>query len=247
MRSLLLAAALAVSCSVPVAAQDHPDLTGFWAPQYGQGERPQDMLDKLPEGTAMVEDTGIEEFPKGQFGALRLTPDALAKALEWEAQDEMTLGRVCLAPSIVYSLQGPFPFEIIQMQDVIIIRYEYFDQTRLVYMDGREHPGEDYPHTKMGYSTGHWEGDELVIETTHIAASTITNNGLDHTDEIVTRERYRLSQDGSRLMATQWFSDRNVLENDGARFISWERRDDHVYPYECDPSFAVEYQQIGQD
>ncbi len=243
MRFASLALALSL-VAAPAAAQDHPDLTGFWAPQYGPAERPQDLIDALPEGTAMVEDTGVVEFPHGEFGELKLKPEALEQALEWQAQDDMTIGRVCLPPSIVYALQGPFPFEIIQMSDVVIIRYEYFDQTRLVYLDGREHPGEDYPHSKMGFSTGHWDGDELVVETTHIAASTITNNGLDHTDDIVTTERYRLSEDGKRLIATQWFSDRNVLENDGARFISWKKRDDFVYPYECDPSFAVEYQDI---
>jgi len=241
--AIALLPALAFVAS-PVAAEDHPDLTGFWGPGPIDAERPQDMLDKLPDGTVMVDDTGFVEFTRGDFGALILKPEALEKAMEWQAQDDMTIGRVCLPPSIVYGLQGPFPLEIVQLTDVVIFRHEYFDQVRLVYMDGREHPGEDYPHSKVGFSTGHWDGDELVVETTHIAASTITNNGLDHTDDVVTFERYRLSEDGSQLMATQWFSDRNVLENDGARFIVWQKRDDNVYPYECDPSFAVEYQDM---
>ncbi len=245
MRRPLLVLALLAS---PAVAQDHPDLSGFWSPDFGPVERPEDLMDALPDGVGMVEDTGVAEFPRGEFGELVLTPEALEHAEQWTADDEMTLQRVCLPPSIVYAIQGPFPWEVYQTPELIVFKYEYFDQTRLVFMDGRDHPGEDYPHSKMGFSTGHWEGEDLVVETTHIAASTITNNGLDHTDQIVMRERYRLVDDGARLVATQWFSDPAVIENDGARFISWSKREgEHVYPYECDPSFALEYQSIGEE
>jgi len=159
----------------------------------------------------------------------------------------MTLDRVCLPPSIIYALQGPFPFEIHQTDDLIVIQYEYFDQTRLVFMDGRE-ADDGVPHTKMGFSTGHWDGDELVIETSHIAASTITNNGLDHSDDIRMVERYRLDADTGRLVATQWFSDPLVIHNNGVRWIEWEARPgQHVYPYECDPTFAMEYAETAPE
>jgi hypothetical protein len=99
----------------------------------------------------------------------------------------------------------------------------------------------------MGHSIGHWEGDELVVDTTHIAPSTITNNGLDHSDGIHMVERYKLSADGNRLVATQWFEDPAVLDNNGARFIQWDKHPgQHINPYECDPSFVLEYQQAGQ-
>ena len=35
--------------------------------------------------------------------------------------------------------------------------------------------------------------------------------------------------------------DAETLENNGARYIRWERGDDYVRPYECDPTFALEY------
>ena len=182
-----------------------------------------------------------------EFGGLKLKPEALEHARNWRAEDEMTLQRVCLPPSIVYSVQGPFPFEIEQTHDAIVFRYEYYDQIRVIFMDGRGHPGPDYPHTKMGHSIGHWEGDELVIDTTHLAASTITNNGLDHSDEIHMVERYKLSPDGKTLMATQWFEDPAVLDNNGARFIEWRHQPgQYVLPYECDPSFVLEYLEAGE-
>lgn len=239
-------AAVLLLLAAPVAAQDTPpDLSGFWGPVFDLGEPDADMLAALPGNTVVIDDTGVAEFPRGEFGGLQLTAAALERAETWEPEDEFALDRVCLPPSIIYALQGPFPFEIVQTPTLIVIRYEYFDQTRLVFMGepGEAHAApEGLPHSKMGYSTGYWDGDELVVTTDHIAASTITNNGLDHTDDVRMVERYRIDPDSGRLVATQWFSDPGVLENNGVRWIEWEPRPgQHVYPYECDPSFALEY------
>lgn len=239
MRALIGGLAL-LALAVPASAE--PDLRGFWNLSFDAGPPPADLVAKLPPDTVIIEDTGVVEFPEDEYGGLKLKPEALAKAQAWQPADEMTFARVCLAPSIVYAVQGPFPFEVYQTPELIVFKYEYFDQTRLVFMDGRPHPPEDAPHSKMGHSVGHWEGDELVVDTTHIAASTITNNGLDHSDGIHMVERYRLSDDGTRLLAMQWFEDEAVLDNNGARYIQWTKQPgQYVYPYECDPSFAAEY------
>ncbi|WP_249697987.1 hypothetical protein [Altererythrobacter sp. KTW20L] len=240
----LLAAATALLVAVPVHAQ--ADFTGFWGPDFVVDEsvRLPGLLEKLPDDAVLIEDVGAAEFPRGEFGGLVLTAEAAAHAATWNAEQEMAINRVCLPPSIVYAIQGPFPFEVHQTPELIVFKYEYFDQVRLIFMDGRSAP-ENQPHSKVGFSTGRWDGPELVVETSHIAASTITNNGLDHSDGIRMVERYRLSEDGTRLHATQWFSDPAVIETDGARYITWTNRPgEHVYPYECDPSFALEYAQV---
>jgi len=235
-----------IALAAPASAE--PDLTGFWNLVFSTSDPPPEMMAELPANTVLLKDTGVPEFPRGEFGGLKLKPEAIAHAQAWNPADEMSLSRVCLPPSIVYAIQGPFPFEVYQTPQLIVFKYEYFDQTRLIFMDGRPHPPADAPHSKMGHSVGHWEGDELVIDTTHIAASTITNNGLDHSDQIHMVERYRLSADGKRLMATQWFEDPAVLDNNGARFIQWDKHPgQYVLPYECDPSFALEYQNAGKD
>lgn len=243
MRLALFGAAL---LALPAPAFAEPDLTGFWNLSFEAGAPDPELVAKLPPDTVVIEDTGVVEFPEDEYGGLELKPDALARARAWKPADEMTLTRVCLAPSIVYAIQGPFPFEIHQTPELIVFKYEYFDQVRLIFMDGREHPPADAPHSKMGHSIGRWDGDELVIDTTHLAPSTITNNGLDHSDKIHMVERYKLGPDG-KLVATQWFEDPAVLDNNGARYIQWARQPgQYVYPYECDPSFALEYQQAGE-
>ena len=245
---LALAALAGALLSVPVSAEDVPDLTGFWNAPFRAFDMPADLEAKLPANTVVLDDTGAAEFPRGVFGGLKLTSQAAAHAQTWRAEDDMTLTRACLPPSIVYSVQGPFPFEIHQAPGLLVFRYEYYDQVRLVFTDGRRHLPADAPHSKMGHSIGWWEGEGLVVDTTHLAASTITNNGLDYSENVHMVERYRLTDGGKALEASQWFEDAETLENNGARYIRWERGNDYVRPYECDPSFALEYQGvIAQD
>ena len=51
-----------------------------------------------------------------------------------------------------------------------------------------------------------------------------------------------MADDGKLLLSTMEFEDPEVLENRGARFIAWRKQPgQYVYPYECDPTFAQEY------
>ena len=244
--ALIAAAALA---GAPASAKSddpaHPDLTGYWGPSFKIGEMPADFKAKLPPNTVILKDTGPAEFPRGEYGGLIPTAKAKAIADAWKPEDEMTLARVCLPQSVIYAEQGPFPLEIEQAPGLVVIRYEYFDEVRLIHTDGRPHLPANAPHTKMGDSIGHWEGDTLVVDTDHLEASTITNNGLDHSDNIHLVERYRLSPDGKHLEASQWFSDPEMIANNGARYIAWEKHPgEYIQPYECDPSLSQEYQGV---
>lgn len=242
MRFTLLAALAAAILAQPALAEKRLDLSGYWGPTQGRIPPDPGLMAKLPANTAVLDDTGISEFPQGEYGGLKLTPKAQEVARTWKPTDDMTISRACLPPSIVYATQGPFPFEIYQGTELMVFKYEYFDQVRVIFMDGRGHPGPDYPHSKTGHSIGHWEGDELVVDTTHLATATITNNGLFHGENVHAVERFKLSADGTTLLSTMWFEDPEMLENKGARFIAWRKQPgEAVYPYECDPSFGANY------
>ena len=248
-RMALVAMAVGMLVAGPLSAADkpakgpggHPDLSGFWN-LAGNVARDKTLMDRLPANTVVLDDTGAAEFPKGEFGGLKVKPKALAAAATWNPKDDMSLTNACKPPSIVYAMQGSFPLEIYQGTEFILIKLEYFDMMRIVFMDGRKADAQT-PASKVGFSTGRWDGDTLVVETTHLSPSTITNNGLAHSDKVKVIERFRVSPDGSTLMATQEFEDAEVLDNRGARFIAWKKKaGEHVYPYECDPTFALEYQ-----
>ncbi len=218
----------------------HPDLSGFWNLDM-KVPRDAELMSKVAPNTAFIDDTGPVELPLGNYGGLKLTPAALEKARHWNPHEQMTIEKVCRPPSIVYAMQGPFPIEIFQSDAFIVMKLEYYDLVRLIFLDGRK-PEPDYPHSMTGFSSGHWEGSTLVVETDHLEAATITNNGLDHTENVRVLERFRLSADGRHLLATQEFEDPAVIQNRGVRFIAWTREPgQHVFPYECDPSFATNY------
>jgi hypothetical protein len=245
MRLSYLGAASVVAVSVLATANAQsparPDLSGFWSAGRQVPADPA-RVKALPPNTVVLADAGAVEFPVGEFGGLRPKPGAAAAAKTWKPEHEMTVDRVCLPPSIVYAMQGPFPMEIHQTPDLIVMRLEYYDMVRLIFLDGRPHPPPNAPHTKVGHSVGRWDGSTLVVDTTHLSASTITNNGLNHTDKVHVIERFWLGNGGKTLMMLQEFEDPDALENRGARFVGWERGNDFIYPYECDPSFAANYQ-----
>lgn len=225
----------------PTTEARRPDFSGYWA--AGRAFRASEKdPSPLPPNTVMLNDAGAIELPSGNFGGLKVKPAALAAALKWKPADDMTLSKACQPQSIVYTMQGPFPFEIDQATELIVMRLEYYDIVRVIYLDGRSHPPPDAPHTKVGHSVGRWDGNTLIVDTTHISASTILNNGLDHGDKVHLIERFWLSADGKTLMARQEFEDPDVLENRGARLVAWDRQTgEHIYPYECDPTFVLNY------
>lgn len=241
MRSYAVVAVLLAGWVCGAAAQQKtPDLSGYWGP--GRAGKPDpERVKQLPPNTVVLSDAGAAEFPAGEFGGLKVKPAALAAAAKWKAEDDMHISRVCLPPSIVYAMQGPFPMEIHQTPGLIVIKLEYYDMVRIVFMDGRPHP-EKAPHSKVGHSVGRWEGSTLVVDTVKLSESTITNNGLNHSSDVRMIERFWLSADGRTLNALQEFEDPATLDNRGARFMVWNRvPGEFVLPYECDPSFGLNY------
>ena len=69
-------------------------------------------------------------------------------------------------------------------RDLIAIKHRIstFDQERTIYMDGRPHPPVYAAHTWMGFSTGQWQGNMLVVTTTHIKKGWLRRNGVPESD-----------------------------------------------------------------
>jgi len=240
--ALAMLACVAWSQSSLAAGAERPNLSGFWMLASGKPVEDPALKAKISPGTVILADTGAVEFGIMDFGGLKLTPDAQAAAKSWDSKDDMSVANACRIPSIIYAMQGPFPIEIFQGTEMTVIRLEYFDMARVIFTDGRKHQAEGGPMTKTGDSIGHWEGDTLVVDTIHLKEATITNNGLSHSDKVHVVERFKLSADGKKLLATQEFDDPEMLLNKGVRFITWNRVEgDHVHAYDCDPSFAENY------
>jgi hypothetical protein len=73
----------------------------------------------------------------------------------------------CMPPNFPRAWTLPQYMRIVQTPSMMVVLHEFNEAYREIYLDGRPLPENPNP-TWNGYSTGHWEGDTLVIETNGI-------------------------------------------------------------------------------
>src|ERR1051325_7799219 len=107
----------------------------------------------------------------------------------------------CYLPGVPRATYMPFPFQIIQGNNRIIIAYEFAAASRIIYLDKVEPVAND---SFMGTSLGHWDGDTLVVDVSNLNDKTwFDRSGNFHSDEMHVTERYTpLSADVIRYEAS---------------------------------------------
>ena len=127
----------------------------------------------------------------------------------------------------------PHPFEFVDHGSEILVRLEMYDAVRTIHMD-RTAPPDDEPYSRLGYSVGRLEGNQLVVETTHISWNYYDTVGTPQSDAVEVVERYTLSEDQSRL-------DYQITTTDPATFTEpatisghWLALGEAIESYECE-------------
>jgi hypothetical protein len=101
----------------------------------------------------------------------------------------------CYRPGLPRANYLPFPFQIIQGTDNIMMVYEFEHTLRTIFMkeNDKEAPKDPPADSWMGWSHGHFEGDTLVIDTTGFVPYTWFDRAGDfHSDALHVVERYTL-------------------------------------------------------
>jgi hypothetical protein len=94
----------------------------------------------------------------------------------------------CLMPGVPRATYMPYPFQILQGTNKILIAYEFAGTTRTIHMDK---VGDSPSATWMGWSRGRWEGDTLVVDVTDFNDQTwFDRAGNFHSDALHVVERY---------------------------------------------------------
>jgi len=97
----------------------------------------------------------------------------------------------CFPPGTPRIYLHPFPMEILHTPGRVAMVFEYDHLIRQIYTDGREHR-TDLAAMWLGDSTGHWEGDTLVVETVNLNDKTwVDRRGVPHSDQMRVVERIR--------------------------------------------------------
>lgn len=94
----------------------------------------------------------------------------------------------CFMPGVPRATYMPQPFQIFQSESQVVIAYQYANAVRTIPL---QDPGPAPTSFWMGWSSGHWEGDTLVVEVTNQRAETwFDRAGNFHSRDMRVVERY---------------------------------------------------------
>jgi hypothetical protein len=187
-----------------------PDFSGVYYPvnegRGGAGRRGGPPPAGAPRGGPPPRPTQSAPLSDGSQGrspdAPSLTPEYLAK---WEVMRKSRIAgsyeydnsAKCLPPGMPAMMAMAYGMEVMQTKDKITFFSELNDALRRVYLDGRKPTQKvlDDP-TYAGYSTGHWEGDTLVVDTVALNDITFIEGFTPHSDAMTIKERIRFTGPG---------------------------------------------------
>jgi len=155
---------------------------------------------------------GLDGYTRSQLVLTEAGSAALAAFVATSEDDPQLrcLGRP--TPGMIfYTNLYPLEIEFGEGEETITIRSQFFDEERTVYMDGRAHPGNE-ERFYGGHSTGRWEGETLVVDTRNFSDHPSPyQNGIPSGSQKHVVERYRLTEDGTRLVVEFTLEDPEYL------------------------------------
>jgi hypothetical protein len=175
-----------------------------------------------------------------------------AKALYEDRQiHELEPHTRCHPSGSARQFQTPYGVDFVQMPDlqrIFIIDIGGPHTFRTIYMDTTAHPGNLAP-SSYGHSTGHWEGQTLVVETVGYSERFwLDRTGLPHTEGLRTVERFTRT-DFNTIKYEILIEDPNVYTRPwtGGFDLRWSA-DVEVFEYICqDNNTATQYMMKGDE
>ncbi len=215
-----------------------PDSTAAWVPDRPTGD------DFLPPASGPGPVMSVKERPYVPNGAGRqptyriadlanpiLKPWAVAQMKK--ANDEVIAGKVpfitrerCWPAGVpgftVYTRVQPIYF--LQTAKEVVILNQLNQQFRHIYLDV-PHSANPKP-SWYGESVGHYEGDELVVDTIGLNdKTTVDNYRTPHTDQIHVVERFTMIEGGNILQAMVTVDDPGAFNTPWSAVQRWRRVD----------------------
>ena len=212
--SALLCVLFMSTASLRAQGTPPPDFTGVYSPidPFGQARGGRAAVPPPPAPSPAAQPRGALPPPRpvlvldGREGrpenAPKLTPEYLAK---WEVirksrmagSPEFDPNVRCVSGGMPNMMSMTYGMEVQHTKDKITVYGELNDVYRRIFLDGRK-PSQrvlDDP-TFAGYSTGHWEGDTLVVDTVAIREDALFDSFSPHSDQFTVRERIRFTSPG---------------------------------------------------
>ncbi len=191
-----------LAARAPRASDGKPDLSGVWHVEPTPMDEWKRLLGKDLDLVTATSPLGME--------ATTISKYALSVLMDFKPEDAPmkpetakifgeraeALGRdlpstYCLPIGIPLTYLVSEVHKVVQTPGVTVIMYEADGTHRQIYTDGRKAPRDPEPMW-LGYSTGRWEGDTLVVDTVGFNdKSWLDAFGHPHSDALHLVERFR--------------------------------------------------------
>jgi hypothetical protein len=179
----------------------------------------------------------------GVMGAVNRAPlTDKGKAARAAADPRLSSQKDCIPIGEPTVMVYPVATAIDVQKDKVVIKTDWMETERTVYLDGRKHPAptQTFLH---GHSVGHWEGKVLVVETMnfkeHPSGLTTT---LPSSTEKKLIERFELGEDGKTLKYSGTLEDPTYLAGPGQFNATMEYRPGMPFSNQkCDIQIAQKF------
>ena len=129
------------------------------------------------------------------------------------------------------------PFEIRREGNSVVVDHQFMDSRRVVHLDQTAAPAGTAPST-MGYSTGRFDGETLVVTTTSFVAATLEPRyGVMHTADLKLVERLAVNPETRDLEITWTIDDPVIFKQPHTQKEIFVRTEQTREPYDCKPGY----------
>ena len=217
------------SVLVSATASAQMDLRGAWAQRFHE--------DSAERGGGPL---------IGDYTGLPINDAARSRGDTWDAAKWTVPEHQCEPHPADYAYHGPAnlwiestldpdTFEVVSYE----ITYSWMTTKKIIWMDGRPHPPQTAPHTWMGFSTGRWEGDTLIVDTTHIKEGWMRRNGIPRDDHARITEYFM--RRGNFLTVVMSVEDSAYATEPLIRSWNWELNPGYrMAPYTCSARVEID-------
>ena len=241
--SLLLA--IFIGFSGTCAAQQLPDLSGGWLRlDVGGSGSFGGTADK--SAPAALTEAGRSMIVRGD--GRNLIPEGGGNGPAHQAGDPYIVNNgACTPEGTGGSAIDPNSTAIFLLQskdEVLMVREG--PGGRHIYMDGRAHPAvASLTPSSYGHSTGHYEGNALIVETIGLTSGGVQGGGKRRPETHLT-ERFELAPDGQHLTITYTWDDPVLYVRPHTYQYFFERLPETSYAFEtwCDSNDPLQRQSI---
>jgi hypothetical protein len=177
---------------IPRMPGGKPNLNGLW---QAMTTAYWDLEDHSAQAGPVLQLGAIGAIPAGggvvEGGKIPYKPEALAKKKENFANRLKLDPEVkCYLPGVPRATYMPYPFQIVQSQNDVLISYTYDSAARIILVAKHREADLD---TWMGTSNGKWEGDTFVVDVTGFnGRAWLDRAGNFATDSLHVVERYSM-------------------------------------------------------